>query len=291
MSSVSNKFVAKVSNLARSLGASLESLGTSLETSRYTDRLVPSTRFVTFNGQTPSAPLTFVSPASSLIGDVTIGEGSSIWYGSVIRGDVNSIKIGTSTHILSNTVVHVAKIQGDFETAIGSNTIVGASSIIHASTIGDNCLLGTKVQVLDGANVPDNVIIEDGCVVSPGMVLEGGKRYAGVPAKEVGVVGEDDLKEVEKRCEELNALASIHALECGKSHATITRDAEISRDKLIRDPEYFQPDYTGEVRKEEDDVLGGGTPGRIFDNELRSPEGFEEETGWEGNKRVGGGEK
>mmetsp|Transcript_27607 Transcript_27607/g.55188 ORF Transcript_27607/g.55188 Transcript_27607/m.55188 type:complete len:292 (+) Transcript_27607:31-906(+) len=286
--SLGTRIVERASALSRSLGATLDSIGSSLEVTRYTERLVPSTRFVTFNGQTPSAPLTFISPSSSLIGSVTVSPGSSVWYGAVVRGDVNPVSIGSNAHVMDNAVVHVAKIQGDFPTEIGENVIVGEGSLVHAATVGSNVLIGPKCQVLDGAKVGDNTILLAGTVCSPGTTLSPNKMYGGVPCKEVRDLTDEEVKSIAVKCDEVSAMASIHSEECGKSAQEVAQDEAIRTDKLFRDPEYFQPDYSGETKEEEDGVLGGGTPGRIFDNELNSPEGFEDAGGWEGNKKVDG---
>ena len=127
--------------------AALDKMGASMEVARYTERLTPSTRFVTYGGHTPSAPLSFVSPAATLVGDIKLGESCSVWYGAVVRGDVNSVRVGTNTSICENAVVHVAKIQGDFDTNIGNNVTVGPGAIVHAATLGSNIVVGARAQV------------------------------------------------------------------------------------------------------------------------------------------------
>mmetsp|Transcript_1022 Transcript_1022/g.1774 ORF Transcript_1022/g.1774 Transcript_1022/m.1774 type:complete len:276 (-) Transcript_1022:68-895(-) len=266
------KLVEAASGWARTIGSALDKAGAAMEVTRYTERLVPSTRFVAHNGKSPSAPLTFISPSSTLVGDVTVGKGSSVWYGSVVRGDVNPVKIGSNTHILENCVVHVAKIQGDFPTNIGSNTIIGTGSIIHAATLGSNVMIGDRCQVLDGAVVEDGAVLLSGAIASPGAVLKENKVYSGVPAKEVGPVSEELTQKLTQNCNHYSGMAGIHSAECGKDAPTVARDELVRVDKLHRDPKYFQPDYSGEPIKDADDILGMGTPGRIFNNSLKSPE-------------------
>ncbi len=243
-----------------------------MEVTRYTERLVPSTRFVTYNGKTPSAPQAFVSPASTLVGDVSISPGSSVWYGAVIRGDVNPVKIGANSSLGPNSTVHVAKIQGDYPTAIGDNVTVGAGAIVHAATVGNNVLIGAKAQVLDGAVVEDNVIIQAGTVCGPKSVMKSYTIYAGVPAKEVGKLSPDQVQsQVIGAADEVSARAGAHAAECAKEAAEVQLDEEIRIDKETRDPEYFQPNYDGEI-EDSDNILGQGYSGRIFDNTLLSPD-------------------
>merc|ERR1712031_109819 len=110
-----------------------------------------------YKGKSPCIDVdtTFVAPSASVIGDVTIGSGSSVWYGSVLRGDVNSITVGSNTHIGDRTVIHVASSEGSIDktpkpTVIGSGVTVGPLSIIHACSVGDSACIGGSSKLLDG---------------------------------------------------------------------------------------------------------------------------------------------
>jgi carbonic anhydrase/acetyltransferase-like protein (isoleucine patch superfamily) len=244
-----------------------------MEVTRYSERLVPSTRFVTMNNTTPSAPLCFVSPAATLVGDVHMGAGGSVWYGAVVRGDVNSVRIGSNTSIGENCVVHVAKIQGDRATNIGDNVTIQAGAIVHAATLGSNVLVGARAQVLDGAVVEDNVVLLPGAVASPGSKLESMNVYGGVPAKQVRKLTAEEVESlIVAKANEVTAMAGIHAEECGKTAAEVAVDEEIRHDKYLRSKDHFQPVYDGSPLEDDTDVLGQGQPGRIFDNTLASPD-------------------
>lgn len=131
----------------------------------------------------------FVDPAAVVIGDVVIGADSSIWPGTVLRGDEHSIRIGERTNLQDGTVVHVTHdgpyTPGGFATLIGHRVTVGHRAVIHACTIEDDCLIGMNAVVLDGAVVRAGVMVGAGSVVSPGKVLESGFLYLGVPARRI----------------------------------------------------------------------------------------------------------
>ncbi|RHY32749.1 hypothetical protein DYB32_002295, partial [Aphanomyces invadans] len=121
------------------------------------------------------ASTTFVAPNASVIGEVSIGQGSSVWYGATVRGDVNAITIGDNTNIQDQAVVHAAKIANDFPTIIGNNVTIGPKAIIHAAKISNQCIIGTGAQVLDGAVVGENSIITAGSIVTQGKSVPAGQ--------------------------------------------------------------------------------------------------------------------
>lgn len=270
MTSLGARVVLAASNTARKLGQSLDSLGQSLEVVKYTERLVPSTRFVAVDGVSPTvSPLTaFVAPSASVIGDVTLGKGASVWYGATVRGDVHKVVIGENTSVGDRAVIHVAKIQGDFPSLIGDNVTIGPGSIVHAATLKDNCVVGPMAQVLDGAVVEENSMVAAGAVVTPGTVVKTGELWSGSPAKMVRKVTAEELQNASENSMDVLELARMHAFECDKTLEQLTNDEEAYEDATTRDPEYYQP--TGEV--EEGDVLGQGSPGLIFDSVLTNPE-------------------
>ena len=180
--------------------------------------------------------------------------------------------MGSGTSIGDNATIHVAKIQGDHATVIGADSIIGSGAIIHAATVGDRCLIMEGAQVLDGAVVGNECIITAGSVVTPGVKLEGGAVYSGVPAKMVRKVNPGEiLAQVTKKSEEIARLAGVHAFECAKDYKTIEEDDLRRTDMDLRDPDYFQPQYTGEIVGD-DEVLGQSGVGRIYNNTLLNPE-------------------
>jgi len=266
------RVVTATSNVARKIGSALDGLGAQLEVAKYTERLVPSTRFVAVDGVAPavSEMTSFVAPTASVIGDVSIGSNSSVWYGATLRGDVHKISIGESSSIGDRAVVHVAKIQGDFPTMIGNNVTIGAGAIIHAATIKDSCIVGPSAQVLDGSILESNTIVAAGSIVAPGMVCKSGFLYSGSPAKEIRELSSEEVASIMESSEDTAELACLHAIECAKDATLVEADVEKYEDMKERDPDYWQPPKEGEA--DELDVLGQGVPGRIFDSALTHPE-------------------
>jgi carbonic anhydrase/acetyltransferase-like protein (isoleucine patch superfamily) len=130
----------------------------------------------------------YIDPAATVIGDVEIGEDSSIWPATVVRGDVNFIRIGARTNLQDGTVVHVshdgphAKL-GGFATRIGNDVTIGHKAIIHACTIEDAVLIGMGAIILDGAVVKKHAFVGAGALVPPGKVVGEGEMWLGSPAK------------------------------------------------------------------------------------------------------------
>ncbi len=145
---------------------------------------------ITVNGVTPQVdPTAWVAENAVLTGDIVVGEHSSIWYGVVIRGDVNKIRIGNNSNIQDLTMVHGSN--GGQDTIIGNNVSIGHRAIIHGCTIEDNVLIGMGAIVLDNVTVPSNTIIAAGAVVTSGTILEKGYIYAGIPARKMKVLDEN----------------------------------------------------------------------------------------------------
>ncbi|CAN0514319.1 unnamed protein product, partial [Ectocarpus sp. 8 AP-2014] len=108
----------------------------------------------------------FVAPNASVIGDVKVGEGASLWYGSVVRGDVNHVVIGAGSSIGDSAVVHVAGLAGNKPTIVGSNVVIGErTATIHACTLKDDCMVGAGATVMDGATVSSGAMVAPGATV------------------------------------------------------------------------------------------------------------------------------
>jgi carbonic anhydrase/acetyltransferase-like protein (isoleucine patch superfamily) len=139
------------------------------------------------NGITPKiAPDAFVAETAVIIGDVEIASGASIWYGCVLRGDANSIRIGARTNIQDGTVIHV---NHEREGAAGTRTVIGADitvghmALLHACTLEDGSFVGMKACVMDGAVVETGAMVAAGALVTPGKRVKRGELWAGSPAK------------------------------------------------------------------------------------------------------------
>jgi carbonic anhydrase/acetyltransferase-like protein (isoleucine patch superfamily) len=155
-----------------------------------------------FEDQRPRiASSAYVDDAALVVGDVEIGEDSSVWPMSVVRGDVRHIRIGARTSIQDGTVVHVTH-DGPFSpggqpTIIGNDITVGHKCILHACTIEDTCLVGMNAVIMDKVVVQSRVIVGAGSVVTPGKVLESGHLYVGSPAKKVRPLTDRELEFLE----------------------------------------------------------------------------------------------
>ena len=205
--------------------------------------LVPTHRTVVPHaGKAPQlAPSAFVAPSASVIGDVTVGEGSSIWYNAVLRGDVNSISIGSDSNIQDAAVVHVAKSNpagAALPTRIGDRVTVGHGATVHAATLESGCFVGMGAVVLDGAVVKSGAVVAAGAVVAPGAVVPSGEAWGGAPAKKIRAAAPGEAAFVESSARNYAALAAVHALENAKSPATLAADAERRADGRERSADY-----------------------------------------------------
>ena len=138
---------------------------------------------------------------AAIIGDVTMGDQCSIWFGTVLRGDVNRIVIGDRTNIQDGVVLHTIYDQAKHpsQTIIGNDVSVGHNAIVHGAIIGDNCLIGMGATILDNAVVPSGCIIAANALVLSNARLEPDSVYAGVPAKKVKEVTPEQRDEIIRR--------------------------------------------------------------------------------------------
>ena len=136
-------------------------------------------------------PTAFIAPGSHVIGNVTIGREAGIWFGAVVRGDINTITIGDRTNIQDNCVLHV--INDEFPLTIGSDVTVGHGAILHACTIGDGSLVGMGALVIDGAVVGRDSLVAAGSLVKMRQVIPDGVLAAGSPAKVVRPLSPEEI--------------------------------------------------------------------------------------------------
>lgn len=170
----------------------------------------------TFQGITPRIAATaYVDEAAVVIGDVTIGEDSSLWPTAVARGDVHRITIGARTNIQDGSVLHVtsdtAFYPGGFALTVGDNITVGHRAVLHACTIGDHCLIGMGSVILDGAVLEPRVLLGAGSVVAPGKTLKGGHLWLGSPAQCVRPLRDEELAYLEFSAEHYVALKNDYS--------------------------------------------------------------------------------
>ncbi len=136
---------------------------------------------------------TFVAETATLIGDVEIGKNSCIWYGAVIRGDVERIRIGEHTNIQDNVVVHGTKGK---PALIGNLVSIGHGAIIHACTVEDNCLIGMNSVIMDGAVIGKNTIIGAMSFIGRGKIIPEGVLVMGSPAKVIRKLSEEEIQSI-----------------------------------------------------------------------------------------------
>lgn len=140
----------------------------------------------------------FVAESAAVIGDVHIGAGSSVWYNCVIRGDADSyIRIGERVNVQDGTVIHLNGPRWDgtehMPTIIGDEITIGHSALIHACTLQSRCFIGMRSVVLDGTVVETGAMVAAGAVVAPGKVVKAGELWAGVPARPLRELRQDEL--------------------------------------------------------------------------------------------------
>ena len=150
-----------------------------------------SGNILSYRGVTPKiGHRAFIAPTAAVIGDVEIGAESNIWFGCVIRGDVNIIRIGERTNIQDGTVVHVSRHK--YGTFIGSDVTIGHLALIHACTLEDGSFVGMNATVMDGCVVEKGAMVAAGALVTPGKRIGAGQLWAGSPARYLRDVGEAD---------------------------------------------------------------------------------------------------
>lgn len=141
----------------------------------------------------------YVDPVASVIGDVVLGDDVSVWPYTVIRGDVNFVRIGARSNVQDGTVVHVshdgphAKL-GGFATVIGEDVTIGHKAVIHACRIGDAALVGMGAIVLDGAVIERHAFVGAGALVPPGKTVGAGELWLGNPARRVRVLSDAEIE-------------------------------------------------------------------------------------------------
>jgi len=138
----------------------------------------------------------YISENAVLIGDVEIGDDSSVWFGTVIRGDVNYIKIGKRTNIQDNSVVHVT--HETYPTVVGDDVTIGHRVILHGCTLGNHILVGMGAVIMDGVEIEDFVIVGAGALVTQNKKIPSGVLVAGVPAKIVRDLKEEEIEMIKK---------------------------------------------------------------------------------------------
>ena len=155
-----------------------------------------------------TARASWVAANATVVGDVTLGLRSSVFYGAVLRGDIARIVVGEGTNIQDNVIVHLAD---DLDTVIGAWCTVGHAAIIHACTIGDECLIGMGATILDGARIGARSIIGASALVKQGFECPPGSLVVGAPAKVTRALSAGEQAELRRWAEKYVEVALAHA--------------------------------------------------------------------------------
>jgi carbonic anhydrase/acetyltransferase-like protein (isoleucine patch superfamily) len=131
----------------------------------------------------------FIAPNATIVGDVITGDDCSIWFNAVVRGDVNSIRIGNKVNIQDGAVIHCTYQKT--KVYLGNNVSIGHNAIVHGCKVHDNVLIGMGAIVMDNCEIGSNTIIAAGAVVTEGTVVPSGCIFAGVPAKKVKDISQE----------------------------------------------------------------------------------------------------
>jgi carbonic anhydrase/acetyltransferase-like protein (isoleucine patch superfamily) len=143
-----------------------------------------------------------------VVGDVELGADASVWYGSVLRGDVHHIRVGARTNLQDQCVVHVTR--GRFACEIGEEVTVGHRATVHGCRVGDGALIGIGAVVLDGARIGEGAVVGAGAVVAPGAEVEPGMLVLGIPARPARPVRADEREQ--------NRLQTLAYVETARAH-------------------------------------------------------------------------
>lgn len=152
-------------------------------------------------------PTAWVAPSADVIGDVTLGEEASVWYGCTLRGDIASITVGAGSNLQDHTVVHVDL---DRPAVLGERVAVGHRAIVHGCTVEDGCLIGMGAVILSGVRLGRGSLVAAGAVVTEGTETPPGSVLVGVPATVVREVDEDLRRRMEATVRHYRALKEGH---------------------------------------------------------------------------------
>ena len=150
----------------------------------------------------------FVAPNATVIGDVTLGRLSSVWYGAVLRGDINAIRIGEGVNLQDGVIVHLAD---EFGVEVGAYTTVGHRAILHACLIGRGCLIGMGSTILDGAEIGEGSLVGANALVTQGFVCPPGSLVLGAPARVVKPLSPEASRKLKDYALKYIEVARAHA--------------------------------------------------------------------------------
>jgi len=216
--------------MVRETGTLLHKMGCQLQGNWcHHEQLSRHRRIMNFALKKPMlGPGSFVAPNASVIGQVRLGAESAVWYGAVLRGDVNEIKIGSKTSIGDRVIIHESGgiPKGPLPTVVGNSVVIEAGVVLHACTIGDGSKIGMGSIVLDGAIVESNSMLNPGSLLAMGKKIPSGEVWGGNPAAFIRKITEEDKNEILSLAENNTRLARAHETEHSKSAKEVYQDTQ-----------------------------------------------------------------
>ena len=149
----------------------------------------------------------WVAPGAYVIGDVSLGDQSSVWYGAVLRGDTEPIRIGDRTNIQDGCILHA---DPGYPAIVGEGCVVGHNAVVHGCQVGDNCLIGMGATILNGSKIGDGSIVAAGAVVPEGREFPPHSLIVGIPAKRAGDVTDEQAADIKRGASEYVERAASH---------------------------------------------------------------------------------
>jgi carbonic anhydrase/acetyltransferase-like protein (isoleucine patch superfamily) len=160
------------------------------------------------DGTSPEvAETAWIAPGAYVIGDVHLGEESSVWYGAVLRGDTEPIRVGARTNVQDGCILHA---DPGYPVIVGDGCVLGHNAVVHGCEVGDNCLVGMGATILNGAKIGAGSIVAAGAVVPEGREFESGSLIVGIPAKRSGDVTDEQAADTKRGASEYVERAAAH---------------------------------------------------------------------------------
>jgi carbonic anhydrase/acetyltransferase-like protein (isoleucine patch superfamily) len=160
-----------------------------------------------------AAESAWVAPGAYVIGDVSLGEESSVWYAAVVRGDTEPIRIGARTNVQDGCILHA---DPGYPAIVGEGCVIGHNAVVHGCEIGDNCLVGMGATVMNGAKIGEGSVVAAGAVVPEGREFPPRSLIVGIPASHIGEVSEEQTAEIERGASEYVERAAAHRKSLGE---------------------------------------------------------------------------
>jgi len=200
----------------------------------------PSTVAIKYDNSKPeSKDATFVAPNSCVAGDVSFGVGSSVWYGSSLRANGASIRVGGNSIVQERACVTASSSP----TIIGSGVVIGANAQVHSAQLKDGCVVGANAKVLNGSVVEKNAMLAPGSVVGTNQVIPSCQLWSGSPAAYLRDLTAEEIDACQESAANMLELAEAHSYECDKTFEEMEAEKEEAEyQERLASPHYFDPD-------------------------------------------------